>query len=71
MTEREYEQARLIAEAWLNFKMNSLVQIVPGNPDCDTCVLARQFLRALEQLDTEHEVETGRCLEEDQERHSS
>jgi hypothetical protein len=48
LTERE--QAFLIAEDWLDFKMNSLVQMVPGDPDCDACVLARQYVRALEEL---------------------
>ena len=46
MTERE--QAIKIANAWLDFRMNSLTQMVPGDPDCDACVLARQFLRAIE-----------------------
>ena len=47
----EREQAKLIANQWLDGKMNSLVQMVPGDPDCDACVLARQFNRAIEQLD--------------------
>lgn len=38
-----------IANDWLDFKMNSL-QLVPGDPDCDACVLARQFMVALDQL---------------------
>jgi hypothetical protein len=48
MTERE--QALIIANKWLDFDMNALVQMVPGDPDCDACVLARQFIRAVEQL---------------------
>jgi hypothetical protein len=41
----EQEQARRIAEMWLDFKMNPLTQMVPGDPDCDACVLARQYIR--------------------------
>lgn len=48
MTERE--QALMIADQWLDFRMNSLVQMVPGDPDCDACVLARQFVRALDEI---------------------
>lgn len=48
MTEKE--QATRIAHDWLDFKMNSLVQMVPGDPDCDACVLARQFMRALDRI---------------------
>jgi hypothetical protein len=44
MTERE--QALLTANKWLEFDMNALTQMVPGDPDCDACVLARQFIRA-------------------------
>jgi hypothetical protein len=50
MSESEREQAIRIANQWLDFKMNSLVQMVPGDPDCDACVVARQLLRALERL---------------------
>jgi hypothetical protein len=50
MTERE--QALKIANKWLNFDMNALVEMVPGDPDCDACVLARQFILVVEQLDT-------------------
>jgi hypothetical protein len=46
----EREQAIRIANQWLDFQMNSLVQMVPGDPDCDACVVARQLLRALERL---------------------
>ncbi len=46
MTERE--QALEIAKRWLDFDMNPLVQMVPGDPDCDACVLARQYIRAIE-----------------------
>jgi hypothetical protein len=44
----EHSQALAIANRWLDFKMNALTQIVPGNPDCDACVLARQFIRTEE-----------------------
>jgi hypothetical protein len=43
----EEAQAREIANRWLEFQMNPLVQMVPGDPDCDACVLARQYLRAV------------------------
>lgn len=46
MTEKE--QALRIANAWLEFQMNPLTQMVPGDPDCDACVLARQYIRAIE-----------------------
>jgi hypothetical protein len=49
MTERE--QARMIADCWLDFQMNAFVQMVPGDPDCDACVLARQYVRALEEIE--------------------
>lgn len=44
----EVEQALKIAHMWLEFRMNPLTQMVPGDPDCDACVLARQFIRAME-----------------------
>lgn len=47
----ERDHAREIAEQWLDGKMNHLVQMVPGDPDCDACVLARQFVRISEALD--------------------
>lgn len=49
MTERE--KAIKIANMWLDGRMNSLTQMVPGDPDCDACVLARQFLRAIKRED--------------------
>jgi hypothetical protein len=45
----EREQALQIANKWLDFKMNALTQMVPGDPDCDACVLARQFIRVCEE----------------------
>jgi hypothetical protein len=44
----EQEQAKRIANDWLDGRMNAFVQMVPGDPDCDACVLARQFIRLLE-----------------------
>jgi hypothetical protein len=44
----EQEQAKLIAEMWLDFRMNPLTQMVPGDPDCDAVVLARQYVRLSE-----------------------
>lgn len=49
---KERDQALLIANMWLEFKMNSLTQMVPGDPDCDACVLARQYVRAIERIAT-------------------
>lgn len=46
MTEREL--ALKVAEGWLDFKFNPLVQMVPGDPDCDAAVLARQYVRAIQ-----------------------
>lgn len=46
----EKQQAFTIANAWLDFEMNPLTQMVPGDPDCDACVLARQFIRLRETL---------------------
>jgi hypothetical protein len=46
----EREQALQIANMWLDFKMNALTQMVRGDPDCDACVLARQFIRVSEEL---------------------
>ena len=44
----EIEQAKKIANDWLDGKMNPPTQMVPGDPDCDACVLARQYNRSLE-----------------------
>jgi hypothetical protein len=46
----ERAEAREIAERWLEFKMNSLVDLVPGDPDCAACVLARQFIRSQDEI---------------------
>ena len=46
----ERDQALQIANMWLDFRMNALTQMIPGDPDCDACVLARQFIRATDQL---------------------
>lgn len=44
----EQEQAKQIADNWLDFRMNPLTQMVPGDPDCDAVVLARQYVRLSE-----------------------
>lgn len=44
----EPEQARHVAEMWLDFRMDPLTQMVPGDPDCDAVVLARQYVRLSE-----------------------
>jgi hypothetical protein len=41
----EPEQALEIANRWLDFKWSPLVQMVPGDPDCDACVIARELIR--------------------------
>jgi hypothetical protein len=46
----ERQQAWKTAHAWLDGRMNSLVEMVPGDPDCDACVIARQYLRALDKI---------------------
>lgn len=46
----EAEKAQKIADNWLEFDMNPMTQMVPGDPDCDACVLARQFNRALDKI---------------------
>lgn len=46
----ERQQAREIANQWLDQRMNPLTQMVPGDPDCDACVLARQYMRALDKI---------------------
>lgn len=48
----EQDQAKQIAEKWLDFHMNPLTQMVPGDPDCDACILARQYVRLLEYAET-------------------
>lgn len=57
----EPEQALLIANMWLDFRMNSLTQMVPGDPDCDACVLARQYIRATDRL-ARIETQVGELL---------
>jgi hypothetical protein len=47
----EREQALKTANNWLDNKMNTLVEMVPGDPDCDACVLARQFIRLSDRVD--------------------
>ncbi len=50
-TLREQDIAKQVANRWLDGDMNPLVQMVPGDPDCDACVLARQYLRAVERIE--------------------
>ena len=52
----ERQQARMTATRWLDGRMNSLVEMVPGDPDCDACALARSYLRALEKIDRTREI---------------
>ena len=47
----ERERARATANRWLNFLMEPLVEMVPGDPDCSACELARSYLRALEKIE--------------------
>lgn len=46
----ERAKALRIAYMWLEFQMNPLTQMVPGDLDCDACVLARQYLRSLDRF---------------------
>ena len=54
MDERQY--AWQIAHQWLDFRMNSLTQMVPGDPDCAACILARQYMRALDTINQLQEL---------------
>jgi len=47
----EREQAKKIANDWLDFKMSPWTQMIHGDPDCDACILARQYIRALDRLE--------------------
>jgi hypothetical protein len=47
----EREQAKATAERWLEGQMNPLVEMVPGEPDCEACQIARSYLRALEKIE--------------------
>lgn len=47
----EREEARTVADRWLDFRMNALVEMVSGDPDCAAVVLARQYMRALAHID--------------------
>lgn len=47
----ERQQAWRTANRWLDQRMNPLVDMVPGDPDCDACVLARQYMRALDKIE--------------------
>ena len=52
----EREQARATANRWLDARINPLVEMVPGDPDCDACVLARQYMRALDKIEQLQEL---------------
>lgn len=52
----ERQQAWQVSHQWLDFRMNALTQMVPGDPDCDACVLARQYMRALDKIAQLHEL---------------
>jgi len=47
----ERQQSWQVAHMWLDGRMNPLTQMVPGDPDCDACALARSYLRALEKIE--------------------
>ena len=50
MTERD--QAIILANKVLEFDIKFPTSFyVHGDPDCDACVLARQFLRAIESVE--------------------
>lgn len=64
----EQEQAKQIAESWLDFQWNQFTQMVRGDPDCDAVVLARQFVRLLETYNKSSERtsdRTGWLIEKD------
>lgn len=45
----EQDQAKIIADKILDFTVtHPMALYVHGDPDCDACVLARQYIRALE-----------------------
>jgi hypothetical protein len=60
MSEREQEIAAKIAHMWLEFQMNPLTQMVPGDPDCDACILARQYIRALDVLKVMEQTDSAK-----------
>ncbi len=44
----EHEQAIIIADKILEFAIeHPMAFYVPGDPDCDACILARQFYRLI------------------------
>jgi hypothetical protein len=46
----ERQAAWHTANRWLDGRMRSLVDMVPGDHDCSACVLARQYMRALDKI---------------------
>lgn len=62
----ERNAALAIAGAWLEGQMNALVQMVPGDPDCDACVMARTLIRSLQRVsEIDCVVDAARELAED------
>src|ERR1700692_2058412 len=57
-TADERTVALAIANAWLDGQMNSFTQMVPGDPDCDACIVARALVRAIERV-----VEADRVID--------
>jgi hypothetical protein len=47
----EREEAKATARRWLDGQMNPLVEMVPGELDCEACQIARSYLRALEKIE--------------------
>ena len=47
----EQEDAKRIAERVIDFRVTPIIFYVHGEPDCDAVVLARQYIRALEEID--------------------
>jgi len=52
----ERQEAWHTANRWLDQRMNALVDMVPGDPDCAANVLARQYMRALDKINQLHEL---------------
>jgi hypothetical protein len=54
----EYEQAIIIADKILDFAIeHPMAFYVHGDPDCDACVLARQFYRLINRVKEGEESE--------------
>jgi hypothetical protein len=46
----ERQEAWATANRWLEGRSSAFVDLVPGDPDCAGCVLARSYLRALDKI---------------------